>query len=294
VPRRDRIEARVDTRFRGAVAIVTGSASGIGKGLVRALARHGAGVVVVADIDEAGAKETANELSAQGANAVATALDVRDADAVRVLAERTAAEHGRLDLMFNNAGIGIFGPVQEMKVEHFDRLIDVNLRGVVHGVLAAYPIMIRQGHGHIVNTASSAGLLPAPILAGYGMTKHGVVGLSMALRIEAAGHGVGVSVVCPGVIDTPLLDRPNPDDLAAIPTVLDGRAMLTRVMGSAYPPGALAEDVLVGVARNRPFIVSPRHARIPWYVYRASPRLILDGGPRFMRRVMHAATRPGR
>jgi NAD(P)-dependent dehydrogenase (short-subunit alcohol dehydrogenase family) len=165
---------------------------------------------------------------------------------------------------------------------------------VVHGVLAAYPLMVRQGHGHIVNTASSAGILPAPVLAAYGMTKHGVVGLSMSLRMEAAGHGVGVSVVCPGVIDTPLLDRPNPDDLAAIPTVLDGRALLTGIMGSAYPPSELAEDVLVGVARNQPFIVSPRHARIPWYVYRASPRLLLDGGSRVMRRLMASAARRGR
>jgi NAD(P)-dependent dehydrogenase (short-subunit alcohol dehydrogenase family) len=288
---RDRTNALVDKRFRDAVAIVTGAASGIGTGLAQSLVRHGARAVVVADIDEAGAKETADALSAGGrATVTAAALDVRDAEAVQALVDTTASEHGRLDVMCNNAGIGIFGPVLEMKAEHFDRLIDVNLRGVVHGVLAAYPLMVRQGHGHIVNTASSAGILPAPVLAAYGMTKHGVVGLSMSLRMEAAGHGVGVSVVCPGVIDTPLLDRPNPHDLAAIPTVLDGRALLTRIMGSAYPPAELAEDVLVGVARNRPFIVSPRHARIPWYVYRASPRLLLDGGSRVMRRLMTATS----
>jgi NAD(P)-dependent dehydrogenase (short-subunit alcohol dehydrogenase family) len=291
MPRRSRSNTSPEQHFTGSVAIVTGGASGIGRAIAQALVRRGAHVVV-ADIDEAAAKETAHALgSAARAEVVGVGLDVRDADAVRALVERTAADNGRLDLMFNNAGIGIFGPVHEMQVEHFDRLIDVNVRGVVHGVLAAYPLMVRQGHGHIVNTASSAGLLPAPMLAAYGMTKHAVVGLSVALRLEGAATGVKVSVVCPGVIDTPLLDRPNPEDLAAIPTVPDGRALLTKIMGHAYPPESLAEDILAAVARNQVFIVSPRHARIPWYLYRISPRLILDGGRRFMRRAVRLTQR---
>ena len=216
---------------------------------------------------------------------------MRDAAAVQAVVDDVISHHGHLDYMFNNAGTGIFGPVLEMTTAHFERLIDVNLRGVVHGVLAAYPAMVRQGHGHIVNTASSAGLLPAPVLAAYGMTKHGVVGLSVALRIEARAHGVGVSVVCPGVIDTPLLDRPNPADLPPVTTIPDGRKLLTKIMGRAYPPEDLAEDILDGVARNRAFIVSPRHARIPWYLYRLDPRIILEGGPRFMRSAVRAAQR---
>ena len=287
-PRRSR---PADTRFAGSVAIVTGAASGIGRALAGALAARGARVVA-ADIDEAGAKETAHALGAGAApEATGVGLDVRDAAAVQGVVDDTLARHGRLDLMVNNAGIGIFGPVAEMTAAHFDRLVDVNLRGVVHGVLAAYPAMVRQGHGHIVNTASSAGILPAPMLAGYGMTKHGVVGLSVALRIEARAHGVGVSVVCPGVIDTPLLDRPNPADLPPVTTVPNGRELLTKIMGRAYPPEALAEDVVRGVAANRAFIVSPRHARIPWYLYRLEPRLILEAGPRFMRSAVRSAPR---
>jgi NAD(P)-dependent dehydrogenase (short-subunit alcohol dehydrogenase family) len=280
--------------FSDSVAIVTGAASGIGRALAAVLVRRGAHVVL-ADIDESGAKAAAGALQSEAVTEVtAVGLDVRDADAVAELVQQTARERGRLDLMFNNAGIGITGPVAQMTVEHFDRLIDVNLRGVVHGVLAAYPIMIRQRSGHLVNTASLAGLLPSPMLTGYGMTKHGVVGLSMGLRMEAAAHNVRVSAVCPGVIDTPLLDKPNPADLPPVEGVPNAREILTRVIGEVYPAAALAEDVLAGVARNRPLIVTPRHARIPWYLYRVSPRLILEGGPRALRRTLGGRARhPG-
>src|SRR6202041_264181 len=147
----------------------------------------------------------------------------------------------------------------------------------------AYPIMIRQGRGHIVNTASLAGLLPSPMLTPYGMAKHGVVGLSTSLRMEASEHGVRVSVVCPGVIDTPLLDKGNPDDLAQVTNIPSARKLLTTMIGRPYPASSLARDVLDGVARNRPIIVAPRHARIPWRVYRLSPRLIIENGPRLLR-----------
>jgi NAD(P)-dependent dehydrogenase (short-subunit alcohol dehydrogenase family) len=115
------------------------------------------------------------------------------------------------------------------------------------------------------------------------MTKHGVVGLSTSLRMEAAPHGVRVTVVCPGVIDTPLLDKTNPPDLPEVPAAPGVRKLLTTAIGKAYPVASLAEDVLDGVARNRPIIVTPRHARIPWRLYRLSPRLIIETGPRFMR-----------
>jgi len=273
-----------DPHYEGKVAIVTGAASGIGRALSGALARRGA-TVVLADIDEGGAKVAADALGAgPPGRASGVALDVTDAEAFAELVERTAGDHGHLDYLFNNAGVGIMGDAAEMTLAHWNRAIDVNLRGVVHGVVAAYPVMLRQARGHIVNTASLAGLVPAPMLTPYGMTKHGVVGLSTSLRMEAARRGVRVSVVCPGVIDTPLLDKGNPPDLPEVTTMPDGRALLTSLIGAAYPPDALAEDVLHGVARNRPLIVTPRHARGPWRLYRLSPRLMIDVGPRFMAR----------
>ena len=114
---------------------------------------------------------------------------------------------GRLDLMFNNAGITWGGDTELLTLDQWNAIIDVNIRGVVHGVAAAYPLMVRQGHGHIVNTASMAGLAAAGQITSYVMTKHAVVGLSLALRSEAAGRGVGVLAVCPTAVETPILDK---------------------------------------------------------------------------------------
>jgi NAD(P)-dependent dehydrogenase (short-subunit alcohol dehydrogenase family) len=265
----------------GRVAIVTGGASGIGRALGAALVGRGDDVVL-ADIDGAGAEEVAGALGVRGpGSATAATVDVRDAAAVADLVEGTAGRHGRLDLMVNNAGTSVGGPVEELVVAHWDRVIDVNLRGVVHGVQAAYPLMVRQGSGHIVNTASLAGLAVGPLAAPYTTTKWAVVGLSLALRSEAAARGTGVrvSVVCPGGVDTPLLDRRNPADLPRVPTAegLDGRALITRASGGRlYPPEALAADVLRGMDRNRALIVAPRSARVLWRLMRLSPSLVVN------------------
>jgi NAD(P)-dependent dehydrogenase (short-subunit alcohol dehydrogenase family) len=187
------------TRFSGATAIVTGGASGIGRALSEALARRGA-PVVVADRNADGAAEVARAIVAAGGSARSEALDVTDAAAVERLVDETAREHGRVDLMFNNAGIAIIGEETDVSLDDWRKVVDVNLWGVVHGIRAAYPRMVRQGSGHIVNTASLAGLSPAPFEISYTATKYAVVGLSRALRAEAAAHGVKVSVVCPGFI----------------------------------------------------------------------------------------------
>jgi NAD(P)-dependent dehydrogenase (short-subunit alcohol dehydrogenase family) len=152
----------------------------------------------------------------------------------------------------------------------------VNLRGVIHGVQAAYPRMLRQGHGHIVNTASLAGLAPVPLLTPYAMTKHAIVGLSVSLRAEAAARGVRVSVVCPGVIDTPILDKGGPEDLPQprLVTAGLGRAYLTHGTGRPYPADRFALDVLKGVDQNRAVIISPRSARLLWMVQRLLPGVV--------------------
>jgi NAD(P)-dependent dehydrogenase (short-subunit alcohol dehydrogenase family) len=254
-------------------AVVTGGASGIGAALSRALVARGDSVVI-ADLDAAGASAVAAELTRQGpGRARAEALDVRDAEAVRVLVDDVHRTDGRLDLVFNNAGIGVGGAVEDLSLGHWDRAIDVNLRGVVHGVAAAYPVMLRQGHGHIVNTASVAGLIPGPFITPYSMTKHAVVGLSLSLRAEAAAHGVRVSALCPGTVDTALLDRGNPEDLPEVRT-LDGREYVSKVAGAPCSADALATDVLRGVERNRPLIVAPRRARVAWRLHRAAPWIV--------------------
>ena len=186
---------------RGKQAIVTGAGSGIGAALCRALASAGADVVCT-DIDGDAAERTADGLSARSAR-----LDVTDAAAVQATVDDVVARAGRLDLMFNNAGIAWGGDTESLTLDQWNAIIDINIRGVVHGVAAAYPLMVRQGHGHIVNTASMAGLTAAGLVTSYVMTKHAVVGLSLALRSEAAARGVGVLAVCPGAVETPILDK---------------------------------------------------------------------------------------
>jgi NAD(P)-dependent dehydrogenase (short-subunit alcohol dehydrogenase family) len=257
------------------VAFVTGGASGIGKALCGALVARGA-TVVLADINASGAAAVARELGDRGpGSATSLSLDVADASGFARAVGGVNDEHGHLDLLFNNAGIGIGGPVEELTLAHWERTLDVNLRGVVHGVIAVYPLMVKQGFGHIVNTASLAGLLPFPLGVPYAMTKHAVVGLSVSLRSEARAHGVRVSAICPGVIDTPILDAEGPPDLPRTSLAGRGREMfLHSNRGPAYPPERLAEDVLRGVERNRAIIVAPARARTAWLMNRISPRLI--------------------
>jgi NAD(P)-dependent dehydrogenase (short-subunit alcohol dehydrogenase family) len=251
--------------FAGKIAIITGGASGIGRALGTQLVRRGARIVL-ADINGDSARATAEAIGA----ASAAPVDVTDAVAVERLVSSTVAEHGRLDYLFNNAGIAVSGEVRNMTLADWTQLIDVNLRGVVNGVVSAYPVMIRQGFGHIINTASMAGLAPAPGFTAYSATKHAVVGLSTGLRAEAAGHGVKVSVVCPGVIDTPLKYGTrliNPD--------ADREKLLKSVPFKFYPVDACARDILRGVARNRPIIVVTASAKLVRLVYRLAPSLFL-------------------
>ncbi len=275
---------RQRAHFSGASAMVTGAGSGIGAALASELVARGA-YVLVTDIDGDAAKAVADELArpsssfdgASGGNpqVTATTLDVTDAAAVEETVGRFTVDRHGLDFIFNNAGIGVGGPVEDLAVDHWRRVIDVNLYGVVHGVAAAYPRMVEQRRGHIVNTASLSGLLPSPGLVPYSLTKHAVVGLSVGLRLEAAAHCVRVSVVCPGLIETPLLDKGNAVDLPDSPDI-DVRAMLTAVMGKPYPAARLATDVLDGVAQNRPIIVSPAKARVIWELYRLFPRFFIS------------------
>jgi NAD(P)-dependent dehydrogenase (short-subunit alcohol dehydrogenase family) len=257
--------------FEGAVALVTGGASGIGRALGEALARRGARIVL-ADLQGALAREVAARINENGGQAVAEELDVTDFPAMRHLVEDTTRRAGRLDYLFNNAGIGIVGEARLYELEDWYRVLDVNLRGVVHGVQAAYPIMLRQGFGHLVNTASFAGLFPYALVVGYCASKHAVVGLSTSLRIEAAAAGVRVSVLCPGPVRTPaLIDGGKYGKiLQSIPP-----DVLKALVDRQHPISAqrFAEQALRAVARNRAIIVIPSWWKIVWWLYRLSPSI---------------------
>ena len=252
--------------FTQKVAIVTGGASGIGKALCQEIGRKGA-IVVVADINAEGAQEVASSISSTGCIATPAHLDVSQADEVQELIDETVSKHGRLDYMFNNAGIGVAGEMRDMDLALWRDIVNVNLWGVIHGTTSAYRVMVKQGFGHIVNTASLAGLLPVPMETAYATTKYGVVGLSLSLRDEARQLGVKVSVVCPGFIRTGIYDsatvlRASREDLVAqIPF---------RLMDATRA----AAVILKGVSRNQGVITVPFYARIFWWLYRLHPALL--------------------
>jgi NAD(P)-dependent dehydrogenase (short-subunit alcohol dehydrogenase family) len=260
--------------WKDAVAFVTGGGSGIGRALSLELSRQGARVTV-SDIDGDAAAKVAAEA---GGAAASCALDVRDAAAVRAAIEDTAKRGGRLDLLVNNAGIGVAGEAHEIPLAHWDRILDINVRGVVHGIVAGYPIMVRQKSGTILNVASLAGLGPAPLFTPYSMTKHAIVGLSTSLRIEAATHGVHVSVLCPAAVETPLLDAANPRDLAEVPWAPNARRLLEAFAGPPYPVEDLAREALDAVAHDESIIVLPGRARLLWRLGRLFPALVEKGG----------------
>jgi NAD(P)-dependent dehydrogenase (short-subunit alcohol dehydrogenase family) len=249
-------------------AFITGGGSGIGRALAKALAARGARVCI-ADLNGEAAQRVAAEC---GERASAVTLDVRDADAVREAITGFAARTGRLDYLFNNAGVGAGGETEEIPLAVWRGVVDVNVFGVLHGVLAAYPIMLRQGRGHIVNTASMAGLGPAPLLTPYALSKHAVVGLSRSLRVEAAPRGVRVSALCPGAIETPILAAdPTQSRAFGIPWIPDVRRYLTRLGGTPYPVDKCAEETLDAIARNKALIVLPARARVGWWIGRLFP-----------------------
>jgi len=192
--------------FKNGTAIITGGASGIGRALGKALASRGC-TVILADIQLEMAEKAAREINFSGGAASAVKLDVTDSEAVKAVVQEAFDTCGRLDYMFNNAGIAINGRFYDFELIDWHRCIDINLVGVVHGVRSAYSIMEKQGFGHIVNTASIAGLVPWPITFAYAATKHAVVGLTTLLSAELAGSGIHASVLCPGTVQTAIMEE---------------------------------------------------------------------------------------
>jgi NAD(P)-dependent dehydrogenase (short-subunit alcohol dehydrogenase family) len=252
--------------FENLITIVTGGASGIGRALCDELARRGA-TVIVADINLPGARKVADAIAASGGTACAANVDVRDAASVQALVDDTFKRHGRLDILFNNAGIGVGGELHELGLEHWRTAIEVNLMGVVHGVAATYPIMVRQGSGQIVNIASLAGLIASPGLGPYATTKGAVVSLTAALRAEGEALGVRASVVCPGFVDTAIYDN-------ALGVKLDKKELLEKLGLPIMPAREAAVAILRGTERNQGVIVFPSSARLLWLLTRLSPWLL--------------------
>lgn len=255
--------------YEGATAIVTGGASGIGKALAQELAKRGA-EVVLADLQVEQAGIIADAIRASGGKATAVKLDVMDFRAVEQVAFDVFMRTGRLDYIFNNAGIMLSGGVHEFKTDDWDYIVNVNIRGVIAGIQAACPIMFMQGFGHIVNTSSISGLIPSPGEVAYAMTKHAVVGISNSLRGQAGLFGVRVSVLCPGLIRTPLME--NGGKYGRNYTRIDPR-IFSQIVERFKPmsPDFFASKSLDSLAKNRAIIIEPRWWRWLWRFYRLFP-----------------------
>ncbi len=255
--------------FKGKVAVVTGGGAGIGQAVSEELGRRGA-ILVVADINEDYARHVASTIVAHGGQAQAAYMDVSNEAEVKQLIDATVSKYQHLDYMFNNAGIVVAGDARDLTLEQWRRVLAVDLFGVLYGTLAAYPVMVKQGSGHIVNTASLAGLLPYPTNAPYSTSKHAVVGLSLSLRLEAADLGVKVSVVCPGYVRTNIYQAAT---VVNVPreAIGDQTAQLPfKMMEVSKAAGA----ILRGVEHNEAIIVFPGYALWLWRLSRLYPGLL--------------------
>jgi len=261
--------AGANAHFAGQVAVVTGAGSGIGRSTALLLGRLGA-KVHAADIDESSAVAVAQEIEAAGGKASAHAVDVSDAESVAALADRVFEHDGAVDILHNNAGVGHAGRVDETSLEEWQRVLGVNLMGVVHGIHFFVPRMLRQGRpAHVVNTASLAGLVAVAEMGPYATSKHAVVGLSESLNAELSPRGIHVSAVCPGFIDTPIVASAHLEE--GLAQHAEKIQRFYRRFGAS--PDAVAEAVVDAIRRKKVIRTVPRrHVVLNWALRRISPR----------------------
>ncbi|MFW5875148.1 MAG: SDR family NAD(P)-dependent oxidoreductase [Myxococcota bacterium] len=252
--------------LRDKVAVVTGGASGIGLAMAQRFASEGM-KVVLGDVEEQALAKAAAELTEAGADAIGVPTDVAKPEQVEALRDQALAKHGKVHLICNNAGVGAGGLLWETALEDWQWVMGVNLWGVIHGIRAFVPVMIEQGEdGHVVNTASIAGLISPPGIGIYNATKHAVVALSETLHVELMMRGVRprVTVLCPGWVRTGIADaeRNRPATLRASGgrSPSDEEQMveqaMRQVVADGMPPSEVAQKVLDGVREQRLYVLT--------------------------------------
>ncbi len=257
--------------FEGKIAIVTGGGMGLGRALCEELAIRGA-TVIAADIDVDAAAQVSGAIVQSGGRARAIQVDVSKRDEVTELIKSVVSEFHQLDYIFNNAAIVIGGDTRDLSIEQYDRVIAVDLHGVVYGALAAYDVMVGQGHGHIVNVSSLSGIIPQPGNTPYSTSKWGVVGFSLGLRFEGADLGVKVSCVCPGDMKTDIYENMTVLNVDLATIERDSRR--THFLLPQWTAARAAKEILEGVVRNKAMIVFPWIGRLFWRLHRLLPGLV--------------------
>jgi NAD(P)-dependent dehydrogenase (short-subunit alcohol dehydrogenase family) len=268
----------------GKTALVTGAGSGIGRATALALATRGASLVVC-DLNEAGLDETAQAARRLGRDVLARRVDVASVDEMRTFADAVHAQVEAVDILMNNAGVGLGGGFLHTTLEDWRWIIGVNLSGVIHGCHFFLPAMVRRRRGgHVVNVASAAGYVATEALAAYSTTKFAVVGLSEALRDELRPHGIGVTAVCPGLINTPITQT---SPLRGPEATAEARAYMVDVYRRRnYPPERVATNVLKAIQRNRAVAPISPEAWVMYVLKRLAPGMVAR-----VNRAMAARTR---
>jgi NAD(P)-dependent dehydrogenase (short-subunit alcohol dehydrogenase family) len=244
-------------------AVVTGAASGLGRALAVELAARG-GRVLVADVDEVGGAETVRMVKDAGAQASFIRCDVRDPAQVAALLDAADERLGGVDLVANNAGVAVSGKVGEIGLEDWRWIVDINQWGVIYGCHTFVPRFVAQGRGYILNVASAAGLLSAPQMAPYNVTKAAVVALSETLHAELSGTGVRVSVLCPTFFKTNIIHA------ARSPAEHSGLVVKLMERSKVQAPD-VAREALDAVAEGRLYVVPMTDGRMMWRIKRAAP-----------------------
>ena len=247
--------------LQGKVAVITGGASGIGRAVAEKAAAEGM-KIVIADIEEGPLKEAEGELTGQGAEAIGVVTDVSDAASVRELRDRALERFGAVHLVHNNAGIGTGGPIWDFSEEDWRWIIGVNQWGVIHGIATFVPLLMEQGEGHVVNTASIAGLTTTAFLGPYHATKFAVVAMSEVLYkdLQTAGSPVGVSVLCPGFVQTRIAESDRNRPAWAPERNVEGaeelRAVIQAMVDGGITPAAVADRVIDAVKTDTFYILT--------------------------------------
>ena len=254
-------------RLDGKTVLITGAGSGIGRETALLCARRGADLVIC-DLNAEGLAATENEAKGLGRNVLARQVDVSDREQMRAFAE----EAGGPDLLVNNAGVGLGGGLLDTPLDDWDWVVRINLMGVVHGCHFFVPKMIeRGGGGHVANLSSLAGLQASPELVAYSATKFGVLGLSLALREELVPHGIGVTAICPGIVNTPIIRSSRLYGRSGEPGARE--RIVRNYERRGYGPDKVAKNILKAVERNRPIAPIAPESWVTWGITRVSPRL---------------------
>lgn len=271
--------------IKGKIAVVTGAGSGIGRATSLALAAKGA-TLVLADISEAGLRETAELIAAAGGRSSSHIVNVADKTRMQAFAKEVEKLHGRVHIVVNNAGIGILDDFVDGSLEDFEKVVDINLWGVVYGAKLFLPLMLRSGEGHIVNVSSLAGIISTPGMVSYGTTKFAVRGFSESLRAELAGRNIGVTSVHPGMIRTNIAKASQVADSA-----LQGR-MVDWFERHGRPPSLVADKIVRAILTNQMRVLVTPETYVMDLFKRAAPSLAEAFNAQLMNR-FRKAINPG-